>query len=91
MKIKINKLAHTRNASFTERGNIDAVASKFPSNDGRSAFMSIQRIQHCAHIPNMWYNTCFRINLNGLYDVKDSFYVDDIGRCSVSRMMMKKV
>ena len=35
------------------------------------------------------YNKCYRINLNGLYI--SALAVDDIGRCSVSRMMMKKV
>ena len=37
-----------------------------------------------------WYNACISINLNGLYD-SSGFSVSYLGRCSVSRMMMKKV
>ena len=50
-RTELHELAHTRNASFTKRSYIDAITTKFPSNDSRSALMSIQRIQHCAHIP----------------------------------------
>ena len=36
-----------------------------------------------------WYNACYRFDLNGRYGLQ--FYVIDLGPCSVSRMMIKKV
>ena len=40
-----------------------------------------------------WYNACHNFNLDGLYGSysSNSFYDHDLGHCSVSRMMMKRV